>query len=158
MLREILRYKQRLDNLFSKISAFSGRPAEFELRSHWTRYLCVLVSGFLEVSIYEIYTAYAKDKSAPNIANYIEAQLEGFQNPKMGKILQVVEAFNPKWAEEIQNLPDYLKIKNAVDSVVANRHKIAHGEDVDIEYNRLRSWYADVYKLIVILYDQCGLT
>ena len=42
---EVIRYQQRLDDLFKKIVAFAE---DIELQSHWARYLCILVSGFLE--------------------------------------------------------------------------------------------------------------
>jgi hypothetical protein len=37
--------RKRLDEAFEKGKAFMTEP---ELQSHWSRYLCVLVSGFLE--------------------------------------------------------------------------------------------------------------
>ena len=66
---KVIRYQQRLDNLFSKIEQLP--LDDFELRSDWARYLCILVSGFLETGIREIYTEYAKNKASPYIVNYV---------------------------------------------------------------------------------------
>ena len=88
---EAIRYKQRLDNLFAQISAFS---TELELQSQWARYLCVLVSGFLEVSICATYNQFAKNSASPQVANFVKYQLDSFQNPKMGKIVELTRAFN----------------------------------------------------------------
>jgi hypothetical protein len=122
--REVVRYKQQLDDLFSKIS---NLPEGAEMRSHWARYLCIRVSGFLEVSVRSIYSQYAKDKAAPFVANYIEKQLSGFQNPNMEKILNVARAFNPEWADRLEQIVEG-EIKDSVVSIVAIRNKIAHGD------------------------------
>src|SRR4030042_4974494 len=96
---EAVRYRQRLDNLFSQISAFSG---DAELQAQWARYLCVLVSGFLEVSICATYNQLAIKNASPNIANFVKCQLDSFQNPKMGKITELTRAFNSEWANELE--------------------------------------------------------
>ena len=128
---EAVRYKQRLDNLFGQISVFSENP---ELQSQWARYLCVLVSGFLETSICAIYGEFARRTASPYVANFVKCELGSFQNPKMGKIIELTRAFNSKWANELESKTAG-KLKEAVDSIVANRHQIAHGRDVGITYS-----------------------
>ena len=96
---EVVRYKQRLDNLFKQIPAFSGN---IELQSQWARYLCILVSGFLETSICAIYGEFARKTASPYVANFVKCELDSLQNPKMGKILQLTRAFNPLWADELE--------------------------------------------------------
>ena len=49
--RETVQAKDRLDYLFSRVNEFSE---DLELQSHWARYLCVRVSGFIETSIRSI--------------------------------------------------------------------------------------------------------
>jgi hypothetical protein len=148
---DVVRYKQQLDDLFMKISSL---PEDFEIRSHWAKYLCIRVSGFLEVSVRSIYSQYAKDKSAPFVANYIEKQLSGFQNPNMEKILNIVRSFNPLWAERLgKNIEG--EIKDAIDSVVAIRNKVAHGDNVGITYAKIKNYYEIIVKLVEMLERQC---
>lgn len=59
--RETIQAKDRLDDLFSRVNEFSG---DLELQSHWARYLCVRVSGFIETSIRSILSEYARKMSA----------------------------------------------------------------------------------------------
>jgi len=110
---EAVRYKQRLDNLFGQISAFYG---DAELQSQWARYLCVLVSGFLEVSICAIYNQFARQTASPYVANFVEFELGDFQNPKMGKIIELTRAFNPQWANELETATEG-EIKDAVEKL-----------------------------------------
>ncbi len=53
--RETVQAKDRLDYLFSRVNEFSE---DLELQSHWARYLCVRVSGFIETSIRSILSEY----------------------------------------------------------------------------------------------------
>ena len=129
--QEISSNKQRLDNLFKKITAFS---TDTDLQSHWARYLCILVSGFLETSVRIIYREYARKKATPQVANFVEGKLEDFQNPKMEKILQLTGLFSKEWANELR-LETEGELKDAVDSIANNRNQIAHGGSVGISYS-----------------------
>jgi hypothetical protein len=150
---EAVRYKQRLDNLFAQVSAFSG---QLELQSQWARYLCVLVSGFLEVSISATYNQFAKSRASPEVANFVKSELDDFQNPKMLKIIELTRAFNSEWANELETATEG-KLKDAVDSIVANRNRIAHGEDVGITYSRIKNYYEDAIKVVDLIEKICGL-
>jgi len=149
--REIVRYKQQLDDLFNQISSL---PVDSEMQSHFAKYLCIRVSGFLEISIQSIYSEYAKNKAAPFVANYIEKQLSGFQNPNMEKILNVARAFNPKWADEIEELTEG-EVKDSVDSIVATRHGIVHGRNVGITYTKIKEYYQNAVNLVELIENQC---
>ena len=149
--REALRYKQQLDDLFLKITAVG---VYIEMKSHWAKYLCIRVSGFLEVSIRSIYIEYCKNKSAPFIANYIEKKLTSFQNPTMPKILDLVRSFNPPWADELEKFTEG-EIKDSIVSIVATRNKIAHGENVGITFTKISNYYENSVLLVEFLEEQC---
>ena len=68
---EVVRFEQRLDDLFAKIEDVP----DLELKSHWARYLCILVSGYLETSVRAIYGEYSKNRANDNVANYVIADL-----------------------------------------------------------------------------------
>ena len=54
----LVRQLQRLNWLIDNTRRASGD--QLELQAHWGRYLCVLVAGFLENAIGEIYSEYAR--------------------------------------------------------------------------------------------------
>lgn len=150
--KEVVRYKQQLDNLFDKISNLP--QDDFEIQSHWARYLCIHVSGFLEVSIRSLYSQYAKDKAAPFVVNYVESQLKNFQNPNMQKILNVTGSFNPSWAERLKQITEG-EIQDAVVSIVAQRNQIAHGGNAGITYAKIKTYYQNAIKLVELIEKQC---
>ena len=153
-MRQLINSNQnKLDNLFAKYSTLP--PDDIELHSHWTRYLCVLASGYIEISIRHIYSSYARDKTDPKTAKYISSQLERFRNPKMGNIVSLTRMFDDAWAIELETETED-KIKNSVDSIVNNRHQIAHGRDTNISYSYMKSYYDDAKELIELLMTQCS--
>lgn len=148
---EIVRYRQRLDSLFERVRDIE----DLELKSHWARYLCVLVSGYLETSVRAIYNEYASKRADENVSNFVSNGLRRFQNPKMGNILNLAETFNLQWAEELKNNIDD-ELKESINSIVANRHNIAHGRDSDISYVRIFKYYQNAVKVIELIEKQCS--
>ena len=149
---EIIANKDKLDSLFLKIGALSG---DLELQSHWAKYLCVLTSGFLEKSISSIFKEYSRQRSAPPIFNFIEKRTSRFQNVNTEKILQLLESFNPDWADKLKReLED--EVKDSVDSIVANKNSIAHGISVGITYVRIKKYYENSMILIEKVEEVCS--
>lgn len=148
----VSRYRQRLDHLFKQIGGFSE---DIEMQAHWAQYICVLVSGFLEISVRSIYSEYAYTKAEHKVANFVENELKSFQNPKMEKILELTRSFSPEWEKFLREKTEG-ELKDAVDSIVANRNRIAHGEDVGITYHRIKGYYQDAIKVIELIDNQCN--
>lgn len=150
---EIVRYQKRLEGLFAHVKLMADNV---ELQSHWARYLCILISGFLEVSVRSLYGSYAKDKAAPYVANFVERNLERLQNPTMEKILNLSASFSPSWEAELRTATEGA-LKDAVDSVVANRNRISHGQDVGITYVRVQDYYERVVRVIELVERHCAI-
>lgn len=146
---EVRQYRQLLNTLFEKTRSLD----DLELQSHWARYLCVLISGFIEVAVQEMYSGYAREKAAPNVANLVESHLKNFRNPNMEKILELTRQFNVQWEETLRQATEG-NLKDSVDSIVAVRHQIAHGRSVGITYVRIRRYYEDIEKVLNLIKDQ----
>lgn len=150
--REIEKYERRLNRLFGKFNTITDDP---ELLAHWSRYLCILVSGYLEEAIRAVLRDYSRLKAAPNIANHVDTNLRSFRNPKMEPILKLSGSFSEAWRKNIEmSCKD--EIKDAVDSIVNIRNQIAHGKDVGITPGILRKYYENAQKLVVLLETQCN--
>ncbi len=143
--------RQRLDNLFLKVASIG---ADIELQSHWARYLCVLVAGFIETSVRSLLSGYVRKNGSPSVASYVETQLRFFQNPKMERILDLARSFNPDWADRVETATEG-ELKDSVDSVIANRNQIAHGENVGVTYVTMKRYYENAVKVIEIVERKC---
>ena len=149
---EVVRQRQRLNHLFSEVASFSG---QLELQSHWAKYLCILVSGFLETSVQSIFSEYAKSKAAPPVVNYAMNRLSGLQNVNMHRILELTRSFDPSWAEQLESATEG-EIRDAVNSIVANRNQIAHGVSIGLSYVRIKDYYGHANRLIDLLDEICN--
>ena len=150
--REVDSYRKRLDSLFRRVASLSTDP---ELQAHWACYLCILVCGFLEVSVPALYAQYAKKRSNSEVTKFVNLQLRRFRNPNMERIYQLTESFNHLWAESLRNNSEG-EIRDGVDSVVSLRNRIAHGESTSTTYRRMRDYYDRVLKLVRLIEELCS--
>jgi RiboL-PSP-HEPN len=142
----IVSHRQRIDTLFIKVASTSN-PAD---QSEWSKYLCILVSGFIEESLRVLLEDYTRTRSAPNIQNFVVKQTGNITNCKTSRILEVLSKFSQDWANDFSDqITD--EIKNSIDSVIANRHVIAHGKNVNITYRTMSTYYNNVKKAVEIL-------
>ena len=63
-----------------------------------------------------------------------------------------MDEFSSDWANEFTNrIIDHDQIKTAIDNVVQNRHKIAHGKSIGMSYSHISNDYKNVKKAVEIL-------
>lgn len=149
---QVSRLKQRLDATFARSPAST---ADIEVQSDFAKYMCVLVSGFFENAIIALLLDVAQRRSAPEVAFFVERQLDYWTNPNCDKVAQLLGDFSPDWRKLAE---DYLvdERRAAVNSLVALRHKIAHGESVGTSIAQVEAYYAtalDVVGFVANLVD-----
>lgn len=153
--QELNRQLQRLDWLIGQSSSFQGD--QLEMQAHWARYLCVLVSGFIENAISDVYSQYSRSCASPNVSNYITSHLSKIQNPKSKKFLETAKSFNPIWEEDLGLFLAENGRKDAIDAIMSNRHLIAHGKDSGISLVRVKEYLEKVIQVIEFIEAQCGI-
>jgi HEPN superfamily RiboL-PSP-like protein len=150
--RSIEDTEKRIERIFDKARTIDSDP---ELLSHLARYLCVLISGYLETSIRTIYGHYAKSNSNSNVADFVGKRLRSFQNPSVEKILQLTYSFNTIWGDSLKN-----RLKgetaDAVNSIVANKNLIAHGTNVGITIGSIGVYYSEAREVIAFIERLCA--
>lgn len=144
-LIEITRQRQRLDDLFQKARTLPDAEAQ----SLWSRYLCIL-----EETTYRTRNTHGSAHSS--VADFVEIRLRQFQNPKMGTILDLAGGFSQEWRQRLESDTDG-RLSESINSIVGNRHKIAHGESVGLTLHTLHQYCGDVLKVVDLLREQCGL-
>lgn len=144
-------HEARIDAAFTRAAVVHDVQTQADL----ARYLCVLVSGFLEQAIRHIYGDYAKRKSEPRVTRYVERRLAGLTNANAERLCQLAGAFDPQWQEDLASYLNGAR-KDAIDSVIANRHQIAHGQDVGITYIRIKTYYDHVKDAVNFVQAQCA--
>ncbi len=83
--------------------------------------------------------------------------LQRFTNPKVDKILALTRRFDKKWAENLERrIAAEEGLKDAINSIVANRHLVAHGRDTDLSYRRIRDFYDTAGRVVDLLEGVCA--
>jgi len=116
--RDVAAMKSRLDATFLRVSRLPHD--DLEVRSDLARYLCILVSGFIENAVAVLATAYCRDRSQQPVGNYAGSQLGRLQNLNSEGLGQVVGAFERSWRDELIGFLEGPR-KDALDSVLSLR-------------------------------------
>lgn len=117
-----------------------------EMRAELAKYLCVLVSGYLECNARSIsHTFFANSKPRREVLNFCEVNIDRFRNPEHERLRQYFSAVHPKGREVVEGSAD--ELKGAINSVVANRHLIAHGRTSGVSLAQVREYYTAIKEL-----------
>jgi hypothetical protein len=142
---------RKLDETFERAKKAGPDP---ELQSDFARYLCVLVSGFIEKALVELMLEYTRQRSDPSIQRYVENRLRNVTNVNAQRLQELLGAFDSGWRSDLEK---YLvdERKAALDSIINLRNTIAHGQSVGVTYIRIRGYYEHVQKVIDHIADLC---
>lgn len=144
-------HRQRIEAVFARSIALSH---DAELLADQARYLCVLVSGFIEKALSEIVLEHARRTGAPSLQRFVEMNTARFTNANSTRVLQLLGSFNPDWRNAVESiLVD--KYKDSFDSVVSLRHQIAHGSSVGITYVRIKNYFEAIVDVIERIQELC---
>ncbi len=153
--QELVRQHTRLVALFRKTTvATSG---DFETQSHWAKYLCVLSAGFLENALQEVYGHYCSNCSNPNVARFAGNVLGRVQNPKSARFLEIAGSFREQWRTDLEEFVEKDGRREAINSIISNRHLIAHGKDSGISLVRVKEYLEKSIEVVEFIEQQCGI-
>ena len=151
------RLVSQLDSLESLLDRTDDATAgNIELIGHWGSYLCILTAGFLENALREVYSAFASRASSPQVARFAAARLERISNPKAGRFVETARSFDPGWATDLEAFLDAegSRRRNAIDSIMNNRNRIAHGEGTQVSVGRVRGWLPGCVQVVEFIENQ----
>ena len=143
---------QHINAIFALVDSL---PYDDETLAHWARYLCVLTCGLFERCLAICLSAYVDSAANPRVAKYAKSELNRITNINKERLLQILGSFNGEWRAACDdNISD--EHKDAIDSILANRHSIVHGRSVGITMPRVRSYCERVVEIIEWIDKNCG--
>ena len=132
---EINRQYRKINVLITVIKTLEP---EDEMKSHLTKYVCVLCSGFIENSVYYVFSDIAEKGINNCVAlTYAKSQLFKIQNANSEKIRALAKSFNANWGEPLTTFMSLNERSAAINYILKDRHNIAHGRNSDITIDRL---------------------
>lgn len=152
------RGRMSIDSMRRQIKAsiirMEAKGLDDETRADLARFLCVRVSGLVERAFRELVGDLAQQRADPRIAEYVVAKVSRVTNLDANGLLGALETLDTKWAGEVRQLfDDDPSAKDALNSIVAGRHRLAHGHDHGVSPNNLKLWYAAVDRIVQKLED-----
>lgn len=148
---ELHRLRQSMDSAFSR---YPGSTS-LEMKSDYAKYLCVLVSGYIERSLQEIAYEYCKNRSQRDIHDFLDHSIGRLGNPNTNSLLDFVSRFSNDWRSNLEK--NYSPELTALSSVVSHRNRIAHGYSSDISFVRIKEWYESSSRMMDHLASQFGI-
>ncbi len=153
---ELNRQYQEIAHLINSTDAFTNQ--DIELQGHWGKYLCVLAAGFLENAISDIYTDFVTNSSSPQVCSFANKTLKKIQNPKAQKFIDVAYSFKKEWGEELEQYFSAEQAnKEAINSIMTNRHQIAHGKSTSISVIRVKDYLEKSVVVVEFIENQCNV-
>ena len=141
---EVERRRRQLDTTFARAR---GLDADAELLSDFARYLCVLVSGFVEQATIELLLEYVRTHSDPRIQRHVERRVRRLSNLNTPRLIDVVGSFDPVWRSKLETfiVNEY---KDALDGIVDLRNTVAHGRYAGVTLSSVDGYYKRIKKII----------
>ena len=150
MYGEIFQEQQRLDNLFERVKDCD----DDEIKAHLSKYLCVLVSAFLENSMRTVVLKYAGAKSHNHVSNFVNSRVKNVTNLNEEKLKQLLGAFSSNWRIRFENDISNEQ-KAALDSVVNLKNHVAHGKPTTLSFVRVKNYYQNIRKVVEVVQEIC---
>jgi hypothetical protein len=128
---------QRIDRL---VAQYAELPEDGDVRSHWARYVCVVISGLLETAVEEMCSDYAGARSKRTVAQFVAKSVSWNNQASVDVICKTLGKFRGEWHEKAHALLEEQE-RTAIDSVVSLRHGIAHGRNNNVQWVVLTTEY-----------------
>ena len=139
-------YIRRLDELFKSVNGIK----DDEIKSIASEYLCVRVAGLVEYFFKQKVSEFTSKSCPKQIEKYITNAFAQFTNVNDEKIRNTLPKFDSQWLESYENQRTD-NSKASLDSVIAIRHKIAHGGNMSMSYIQISQHYSNIKDLINLL-------
>ncbi|UWP91553.1 hypothetical protein K3X13_10830 [Aliiroseovarius crassostreae] len=108
------------------------RPEDPEEQAHWAKYLCILISGYLEQSVKDVVLEFSTSHSALRLSNYIESSWPRSRNMNIDNIKDILKKFEPAWRDSFVSwLQEDDRRKTNIDALMRSRNDIAHGKEAN---------------------------
>lgn len=145
------RLTTRLDVTFERIDQLD---ADLEIRADFARYLCVLVSGYVENAVAELLMEHCRRTSGPGVQRFVEHRLERFTNPNAQRVGDLLGQFQTEWRSSFDTFVVDER-KAALDSALNLRNSVAHGQSIGVTYSRIQGYYEQIKLVIGYVADLC---
>jgi len=117
-----------------------------ENQSRLAQLMTIWASGYLEATCREVLRDHARYRSDPSVQRFVSRNLERFRNPTMNNVVNLIRSFDETRARQLEDFASG-SIKDSVNGMVVQRHRIAHGRSTDTTIARVSQQFEDTRKI-----------
>ena len=128
----------------------SASPEGDYIQAQIVRYCCLLTCAAIEQGLIDMASGYAGRIGDQRLERFVGETLSAGKNPSPTYILQILTRFDQSWSDAVRAVLDSVGEHN-INSIVSNRNRIAHGQEVSISISSLRQWIPAARSLCVAL-------
>lgn len=88
---------------------------------------------------------------------YVGSQLKWVQNPKAQVLLDLAGSFDATWQSKLATFIESNGRKDAIDSIMNNRHLIAHGRDSAITIAQVDRHFRKIVEVLEEIESEIGI-
>lgn len=119
----VIEEERRLNEAFERARDFDALgPLSVDL----SRYLVVLVAGWMEQSAFELARARCRRDASGPVQSFSLAHLDRTRNARHEELLDLVGRFDKGWRDQLDSFITSDK-KEAINSIIGLRNQVAHG-------------------------------
>lgn len=141
--RESQQLESAIDSVFEDANAAVLSAATI---ARLAQLVTVWASGYLEATCREVIIDYTRGRADPTIVNYVSRTLQRFHNPNWENLYGLMRNLDEIAAEKLMRFADG-QIKASVNSIVTNRHRIAHGRSTQMSMAQVKGYFGDARQL-----------
>jgi len=144
-----MRHGQRksLENRIDMLIETAHSVDDVQVQSEIAKYICVLSFGFIEISLRDIICQYCSVRAQPPIVEFVDQKVLRDMSLRQERIWEMIGSLDQEKREYLEkNIDD--KLKDDVQSIVNNRHQIAHGENPGLSLDRMKRYHKGACEFI----------
>jgi len=102
-----------------------------------------------------LYSDFARSASSPPVAGFVALKLRKVTNPKAARFLETAGQFKSAWRSTLEAFLLDKGRKEALDSVMTNRHLIVHGKSSNVTIVQVRNYLSLCVEIVEFVEGQC---
>lgn len=147
------RVKKYIDDLECNIK-LATKQTDDEVTSLLAKIVCIRISGLLEMALKSRISDYSEKKTPKEIKRFLTQKFKDITNLKAKKLCDTLGFFSNDWKNLLEDeLSENSQLKSSLDSLIALRNDIAHGQNCVVSISNVQQYFDDTKK-VVNLFDK----
>lgn len=144
-MRELNLHRER--TRLEAIRGLAPDATDPQKQSHFARYYCVLVCGFIENCIKIVVIDFAQNSGRSEVAAYVGSRISRFGDIGKQELSSFIHSYSNTWGKHVDSFMDG-PAGEALDSLKNIRNQVAHGGSMSTSLGQIDAYFSEIDKLV----------